>query len=185
MINAIKRILEDELNAIEIKKSWSSLNNVYATPQGIYGLVEFANIEKMENEWENCAAELATRVQAQLQNGIDNLRWDIYLIMLVDNNIPTLLRKVIENDRRYFKKIVINSRELDLNRLPFIFDFNITSIGAELLIQQESMFLKSLRNTLSDKSKKVFGEEFFDNGQNYSSVDIYNLLNQTKEAENQ
>ncbi|ANU26319.1 ABC-three component system middle component 1 [Planococcus versutus] len=182
MINLVKEILKEK-NAIEIEKKWINLDEVYILPQGIFGLVELRDTEELENKWESCALELATKVQGRLSDSFDYLRWDIYLILFVNSDTPTLVRKIIENDRRFFKKIVINNRESDTNRLPFVFDFSTPPNDSSLIIHQESMFLDSLKNILPHSVKKIFAEDFFENGPEYESIDIYKLLKNKKDAE--
>lgn len=182
MINLVKKILKEK-NAIEIERKWINLDKVYIFPQGIIGLAEFENYEYLERNWESCALELATKVQGKLPDSIDHLRWDIYLILFVNSDTTTLLRKKIENDRRFFKKIVINNKEIDTNRLPFVFEFNSLTKDSSKIIHQESMFFDSLKNTLSQSSKNLFGNDFFRTAQDYNSTDIYNLLKYKKDVE--
>ncbi|WP_420489008.1 ABC-three component system middle component 1, partial [Neobacillus vireti] len=82
-----------------------NINSVIASPKGIYGFVEFETEDELIQKWEDCSYELSTKVQAKLSEHLDNLRWDIYLILIVNSNISPLSRKVIENDRKFFKKI--------------------------------------------------------------------------------
>jgi hypothetical protein len=155
---------------------------VYASTQGIYAFVEIDNEEELTNRWEDCSYELATRVQAKLPNSIDNLRWDIYLIFFVNGTTTPLLRKLIENDRRFFKKIVFTNNELNLNRLPFMFDFIKHIENKGNIIFQDSMFLESLRGVLSENAINLLGESFFKNGEKLDSEGIYQILKQAEDV---
>jgi hypothetical protein len=179
VIEVIKEFLLEDIKAIELENDWINLDVVYASPQGIYGLVEIETEEELANQWEACSYELATRVQAKLPESLDNLRWDIYLIFLVRGNTSPLLRKLIENDRRFFKKIVVTKDEVNLNRLPFMFNFITHDAAKGSFIHQEYMFLNSLKSVLSQKAIDLLGEIFFENGEKLNSEDIYQLLKQT------
>ncbi|MBW3111596.1 hypothetical protein KYJ26_07130 [Bacillus sp. MCCB 382] len=176
MINLIKDFLVEELRAIELENDWINIDVVYASTQGIYGFVELENEVELTARWEECSYELATRVQAKLPNSIDNLRWDIYLIFLVNDITSPLQRKLIENDRRFFRKIVIPNNEVNLNRLPFMFDFIKQFQSKRLVIHQEKMFLNSLKSVLPESATRLLGESFFQNGEEIDSDGIYQLI---------
>ncbi|MEH7274707.1 hypothetical protein, partial [Neobacillus vireti] len=83
----------------------------------------------------------------------------------------------------FFKKIVISNNEVELHRLPFMFD-NMKNKNREtetdVIIHQEDMFLESLKNLLSDQAREMFGSDFFVNGDKFGSEEIYQLLKQNK-----
>lgn len=182
MIDLINNYLLDEIKAIKVERDWIKINSVYAAKQGIYGFVEYQTEQELIENWESCSYELATKIQARLPESIDNLRWDIYLIYLLNDSISPLIRKIIENDRRFFKKIVMSKKEMDLNRLPFMFDFSSKKDNVETVIHQDKIFLESLNNLLSEKGRRVLGEKLFELDDKFDSDKIYQVLNQKEEV---
>lgn len=185
MISKLEDYLLKKENTIKIEKDWIYIDSVIATPIGIYGFKTFQNEEELMDSWMDSCSELSTKVQANISNQLDNLRWDIYLIFFIENPISTSTRKIIENDKKFFKKIVISNNEIDQYRIPFILNILDDGIndesGAKSILPQENIFLTNLKSTLSGVALEMFGDEFFIDGDKFDAKKIYQLLKENKE----
>jgi len=156
-----------------INKEWQFLDFVYVSNKSIYGLKEFDTIDNLEDEWESCQMEFATRIQARLEDSYDGFRWDMYLIFFINEEVSSITRKHIENNRMYFRKIVISHNEIIEERLPFILSFN-DSFNA--FIYGHNHFLLKLEEELTNQEIGKIGRDFFSSENNHSEEEIYNLI---------
>lgn len=168
-------LINDE--GVVIDKEWSYIDEAVATPMGIYGFKKFKNEEELKRDWINCSYELSTKVQANLSEELDNFRWDIYLIFYVEDQISTINRKLIENDKKFFRKIVLNNFDKDIERVPFIFSGKKSENVQEVEIYIENLiFLKTLKETLDYSTIQILGEDFFE-AEDLNSDSLFLLLN--------
>ena len=99
---------------------------------------------------------------SRFSGALHDLRWDMYLVLAVaEGAVSDLLRKTIENDRLYFRKLVLAPDDTPhFDRLPFV----RIEPGQELVLFQESEFLEQLKARLSPAAVERLGEAFFANG---------------------
>ncbi len=136
------------------------LNAIYVSPEQIYGFIQFDNEDELRGGWEKAADELAVKLQSRLTQELKMLKWDIYLIIAVmQDQIDTSFRKLIENDRHYFRKIVITKNDAPyINRIPFVLD--LTS-NKELLIFNDNEFFEEFRECLKQSTLSKLPQDFF------------------------
>ncbi|WP_442602808.1 ABC-three component system middle component 1 [Paenibacillus sp. KN14-4R] len=136
------------------------LNAVCVSPERIYGFVQFETEAELRENWEKAADELAVKLQSRLIKELHMLKWDVYLIVIItQNQIDTSYRKLIENDRHYFRKIVITKNDAPyINRIPFVLD--LTS-NKELLIFNDNEFLEEFRECLQKSTLSKLPLDFF------------------------
>ena len=164
-------INKDEFLLIE--KEWQFLDNVYVSHKSIFGLKHFETIEQLMNEWERCQTEFASRVQGKLKHNYDGYRWDMYLVIYVDEELNLIDRKYLENDRLYFRKIVISKSEIVEERLPFRLTYT-DSFNSFLFAHDH--FLAKLKEQLSEDVIRRLDEDFFNVGNQLSEEQIFNLI---------
>ncbi|MGZ0043066.1 ABC-three component system middle component 1 [Paenibacillus ottowii] len=136
------------------------LNAVCVSPEQIYGFVQFETEAELRENWEKAADELAVKLQSRLVKELHMLKWDVYLIVIItQNQIDTSYRKLIENDRHYFRKIVITKNDAPyINRIPFVLD--LTS-NKELLIFNDNEFFEEFRECLKQSTLSKLPPDFF------------------------
>ena len=84
------------------------LTQIFGSPQQIFGIAIYENENLLKENWGKAGNEFAANIQSQLAGPLHNLKWDMYLILVVESNVENIeLCKQIENDRMYFKKIVL------------------------------------------------------------------------------
>ncbi|MFE5365776.1 ABC-three component system middle component 1, partial [Bacillus cereus] len=93
------------------------LDYLYVSHQGIYGLKTFKNVEELKKDWEYVQLEFATKIQRKLSGGVSDLRWDMYLVFYIEDEISINTRKIIENDKTFFRKLIITPNEIIENKL--------------------------------------------------------------------
>jgi|SRR5699024_9743360 len=162
MINDLYLLFE---NYKKFKKftrlEFSYLDKVYASPEQVFGIAFFETEDQLLENWEKAADELAVKIQGRLNGNLRDLKWDIYLILLI--NQPDILivnRKVIENDRRYFKKIILTTKDRPFsNKLPLTLDIHLED---ELIVFNDYHFLQELKNHLETEVIEKMGSRFFE-----------------------
>lgn len=135
---------------------------VYASPEQVFGIAVFPTEDHLRQGWKLATDELASQVQSRFSGALHDLRWDMYLVLAVaEGAVSDLLRKTIENDRLYFRKLVLAPDDTPhFDRLPFV----RIEPGQELVLFQESEFLEQLKARLSPAAVERLGEAFFANG---------------------
>lgn len=145
------------------------LDYVFATPQQIYGISIFENKNEVEKEWMNVSQEFAVRVQSQLNEELYNLKWDMYLILIIKDKVnDTELRKKIENDRMFFKKFVFSEDVADYEfQLPIRLSIQNSD---ELRTFSDYEFLNELNKIIPTEIKQRIDLDKFKN----QSIDSVN-----------
>ncbi|MBK5503249.1 hypothetical protein JFT97_01450 [Bacillus sp. TH12] len=123
---------------------------IFGSPQQIFGITVFEDENSLQRDWEKVSQEFAVRVQSQLVESLYDLKWDMYLILVVQKNIEDIeLCKRIENDRMYFKKIVIAENLGDLKRkIPVELELENSD---QLEVFSDIQFLEELRKVVSSE----------------------------------
>ncbi|MBL0389484.1 hypothetical protein JJB07_23340 [Tumebacillus sp. ITR2] len=170
MIEKLFRLLEEQRTGhgkfIKFTNmKFERLQAVYASPEQIYGVAVFGTEEEMQEGWEHAAEELSIQVQGQLKGRLTSLRWDMYLLLFVtDSNVRENVRKLIENDRMFFRKIVLTADDNLEECLPFSF-LSPTEGGLRgLTLFGEEQFLQEFKTKLSSKAVERLGAKFFAHG---------------------
>ena len=137
------------------------LDAVYASPEQIFGIALFETEDQLLERWEKSADELAVKIQGRLNGDLRDLKWDIYLILVVKQfDILTINRKVIENDRQYFKKIILTMKDHPFSqKLPLTLDIQLED---ELIVFNDYHFLQELKNHLVTDVIEIVGNDFFE-----------------------
>lgn len=109
MVNEVIEYFRKKDTFIEFQNTeLNLLKFVFGSPQQIFGIASIENENSLKSDWEKVSQEFAVRIQSQLVESLYNLKWDMYLILVVQTDIENIeFCKHIENDRMYFKKIVI------------------------------------------------------------------------------
>ncbi|HEU4962622.1 MAG TPA: ABC-three component system middle component 1 [Bacilli bacterium] len=133
---------------------------VYASPQHLYTLVHCASEQELQTRWENVAEHVAVTIQSRLTGALSDLRWDIYLLYVVEEpQITAALQKQIENDRRFCRKLVLAGEDgPDFARLPLFFE---VSEGQGGVMFAERDFLAEMKACLSAETAACLGDDFF------------------------
>ena len=163
MVEALLRIFDDQADFTRLEQfDLQSVQSVYASPEQVFGIAVYPTADHLRHGWEFATDELASQVQSRLNGALQDLRWDMYLVLAVaDGAVPDLLRKTIENDRLYFRKLVLAPDDAPLfDRLPF----QRIEPGQEVALFQEAEFLEQLKRRLSPAAAARLGEAFFAHG---------------------
>lgn len=125
------------------------LNYVFASPEKIFAIAVFEDEEILKSEWENASQEFAIRIQSQLVGPLYNLKWDLYLVLIVENDICDVeMCKKIEVDRKYFRKIILTKNLDDFQRkLPIELELGASD---QLEVYSDKQYLEELRKVVSD-----------------------------------
>ncbi|MEK4512822.1 ABC-three component system middle component 1 [Paenibacillus sp. FSL K6-2524] len=136
------------------------LNAVCVSTEQIYGFAQFETEAELRGNWEKAADELAVKLQSRLIKELHMLKWDVYLMVIItQNQIDTSYRKLIENDRHYFRKIVITKNDDPyINRIPFVLDL---TNNKELLIFNDNEFFEEFRECLQKSTLSKLPQDFF------------------------
>ncbi|PEB61978.1 hypothetical protein COM86_21705 [Priestia megaterium] len=152
---------------------FACLDSVYASPEQVYGIAIYENEEQLLENWEEAADELAVKVQSRLTGELMPLRWDMYLILLVkQHEIRANTRKKIENDRQYFRKILLSEKDYPFShKLPLILDIKPSN---KFILFDDHHFLEELKQYLSTGTIERIGQGFFEG--EYDQEDLYRML---------
>ncbi|PFX61617.1 hypothetical protein COL36_10435 [Bacillus wiedmannii] len=152
------------------------LDHLYISHQGIYGLKTFNNAEELEKNWDHVQLEFATKIQRRLNGIVSDLRWDMYLVFYIEDEISINTRKSIENDKTFFRKLIITPNEILENKLLLTLEIE----EEKDFIFENSQFLLEFEKTLTPQAKEKLKQDFFSKGQDYSDQDIYKLFSNRK-----
>lgn len=124
------------------------LKFVFGNPQQIFGIAVFKNEDCLKKDWKKVSEEFAVRIQSELIASLYNLKWDMYLILISQKNIEDIeLCKHIENDRMYFKKIILAKNLGEFQRkLPIELELDNSE---QLEVFSDKQFLDELRKVVS------------------------------------
>jgi hypothetical protein len=159
MLNALCELFEAPFARLQ-HLELDHVTAVYASPQQLFAIATYQNEEELQAEWQKAAHEVAYKIQGRLQGEHDQLRWDIYLLLLVtDNQVAPEVRKRIENDQRYFRKLVLTAADHPFaERLPFRF---AVKEQERVLLFEEGQFLQELKGCLSEAAVERLGDALF------------------------
>lgn len=136
----------------------SPFDGFFASAEQLYVIVQMQDEEHLLAAWEKTAEEVAVTVQSRLSGPWDDLRWDLYLLFLVDGQVSAGGRKRIENSRRFCRKLVLTAEDRPFaGRLPLFLELQ----APEGVLFTEGDFLRELRNCLPDRAVRRLGERFF------------------------
>ena len=140
-----------------------AIQAVFASPEQLYAIVTCATEAELGQRWESAAEQVAVTVQSRLSGRLADLRWDIYLLFVVEEGAAGPgLRKQIENNRRYCRKIVLTAEDRPLTaRLPLFLEVQESQQG---VLFDEGDFLKELRACLPEQVAARLGDDFFAKG---------------------
>ncbi|PEB50584.1 hypothetical protein CON65_18315 [Bacillus pseudomycoides] len=158
------------------------LDKVFVSNQGIYGIKVFKKVHDLLMDWEHAQSEFATKFQRKLSGIVDDLRWDMYLVLYIDEEISVAHRKSIEKNKMFFRKIILTPNEILGSSLSFILD--IPQKEGDFIFNH-AQFLDQLKSELQEESLHKLGEDFFNNGKKYSEQEIYKLFSLKKEENNE
>lgn len=132
-----------EFNQLEV----TSLKKIFGSPKQIFAIASFDDENQLQVGWQKASEEFAVRIQSQLVDTLYNLKWDMYLVLIVESEIQDKdLSKSIENDRRFFKKIVLTKNEKNFEKkLPIELDM-VNSDNLEFFSDRE--FLIELKKVI-------------------------------------
>jgi hypothetical protein len=141
-----------------------NIDLIYASTEQIFAISFFQDASILEAKWEDAAEELAVHVQSRLTGSYDAFRWDMYLILFVEaSTVPVELKVSIENNRYFFRKMVIESNKpADQNKLPIA--INRPSINSDekgFLFEQRD-FLQQLKTTLPNDIIQHLDDSLFE-----------------------
>ncbi|MFD6442536.1 ABC-three component system middle component 1 [Peribacillus sp. NPDC060186] len=136
------------------------INFVYASPEQLFGISTFETEDQLIDNWEHAADELAVKIQGRLSGELRSLKWDMYLILLVlKDEVQIENRKKIQNNRQYFKKIILTRGDYPFtDKLPITIDIKQEN---EFILFNDLHFLQELKSHLSQKTVERIGEDFF------------------------
>jgi hypothetical protein len=171
MISNLRLLFEEKGCFMKFKEiDFTYLNSVYASPEQIYGIAIYETEKQLLENWEQAADEFAVKIQSHLKGPLKVLRWDMYLIlMLTQGDIQVAIRKKIENDRLYFRKIILSEQDYPFtDKLPFLLNIDPNE---EFLMFNDLHFLQELKQCLTPKTVERIGQDFFEG--NFTEEDLY------------
>lgn len=149
MVDKVIEYLRERDDFIEFQNmELDLLDNVFGSPQYIFGIAQFEDEDSLKKNWKEVCQEFAVRIQSQLSGSLYNLKWDMYLLLVMKTNIGNLeLCKHIENDRMYFKKIVIAENLGEFQRkLPIEFEVDNSD---QLELFSDNQYLEELKKVIT------------------------------------
>ncbi|PWK13839.1 ABC-three component system middle component 1 [Tumebacillus permanentifrigoris] len=145
------------------------LQAVYASRQHLFAVAGYAGEVELLQNWNRAAHQLAFKVQRNMPLELDALRWDMYLLLFVDaDEVSAEVQKQIENNRFYFRKIVLTradlAEELLRDRLPLWFGDQQAGARPTAVWFEEAQFLRKLEESVEEDAARQLGADFFANG---------------------
>lgn len=163
MVDEVIEYFRERNNFTEFKKiELDLLELVFASPQQIFGIALFEDEDSLKRDWEKASQEFAVRIQSQLVDSLYNLKWDMYLILVMKTDIGNMeLCKYIENDRMYFKKIIIAKNLGEFQRkLPIEFELESSN---QLEVFSDKQYLDELRKVISLETANRLNFDLYEN----------------------
>ncbi|HFK1716340.1 ABC-three component system middle component 1 [Bacillus cereus] len=170
MVDGIIQYFRENDTFFEFKNmQFNWLKSVFSSPQQIFGIAVFEKEADLRRDWEKVSEEFAIKVQSRLEDSLYNLKWDMYLLLVVQNDsVDIELCKHIENNRMYFKKIVAAKNLGGFERkLPI--ELDIKNSG-QLEVFSDKQFLDELRKIVSSEVANRLDFELYER----HSIDITN-----------
>ena len=157
------------------------LEHIFGSPQQIFAIAVYENENLLKENWEKASNEFATSIQSQLTGTLHDLKWDMYLLLVVKSNVENIdYCKEIENNRTYFKKIILAENleefhrkvpiELELDNSDQVNFFSDEQYLLELkkIIPSEIADKLNLtifrNNTIEKATEEIFLDEFIVKG---------------------
>lgn len=143
---------------------------IYASPQHLFAIASYRSEAELLQNWSRAAHMLAFKVQRNMPLALDALRWDMYLLLVVEaEQVSAEVQKLIENNRFYFRKIVLSRDELEeeavlCDRLPLLFQedqLEVAEERASTLWFEERHFLQKLAESVGEEQVEQLGADFF------------------------
>ncbi|OAS23686.1 ABC-three component system middle component 1 [Paenibacillus oryzisoli] len=144
------------------------IDELYFSAQQIYGISCYESESQMAKQWERAAYQFAYRVQNQMPRELDDLRWDMYLVLYVDEIISNELKKRIESNRFFFRKIVLTHADLERlsEKLPLGFSINVQDQWPERLWFDDRHFLMQWQACVKGSTRERLDQALFQRGNN-------------------
>lgn len=163
MNHEIYTIFKDNKNFEELNYyDFEIIDKLFFSYDQLFAISVFETQEQLINEWKQAARELAFNVQSKLIDEWDGLRWDIYLILVTNESVSLENKKKIENNRSYFKKVIISKGDSSKGEFRE-FDSNfIVENNKGFQIFNEDDFLLELNGCLSEDAKNKLSKTNFD-----------------------
>lgn len=141
---------------------------LFFSTQQLFAVSSYETVSEMEQQWERAAHQLAHKIQNHLPLELNDLRWDMYLIVYINQDrISNELRRLIENNRFYFRKIILTRSDMKrlTEKLPVRFELPSSGMNSEnKLFFTDQQFLQELKGILSEKALHQLGGTFFSDG---------------------
>ncbi|WP_107841978.1 ABC-three component system middle component 1 [Metasolibacillus meyeri] len=172
MVDEVIKYFREKDKFIEFQNmQLNLLKFVFGNPQQIFGIVVFEGENWLKRDWRKACEEFAVRIQSELVASLYNLKWDMYLILISQTDIEDIeLCKHIENDRMYFKKIVL-ARNLEKfqRKLPIELELDDSN---QLEVFSDKQFLDELRKVVSSEVEKRLDFDIYEG----KSIDEVNKM---------
>ncbi|WP_054024820.1 ABC-three component system middle component 1 [Bacillus sp. FJAT-28004] len=143
------------------------IDALYFSAQQIFAVASYAAQSLLENHWERAAYQFAYRVQNQIPGELDDLRWDMYLVLFVDTQeVSNALKKRIESNRFFFRKIIITRSDLDRlsEKLPLGFQTALPEHQLERLWFHDRHFLQQWQSCVQETTNQRLNQALFQGG---------------------
>jgi hypothetical protein len=154
MLERVVALLEQQENLKRLSLEIRYIDSVFISPTQIIAVAkEFENENELIQNWNRAARQLAFRIQNNIPSEFDELRWDMYLILCANqSNLNSQTIKQIENNRYYFRKIVLCENDIDIlpERIPLTLQNNFNSKEMTLLFENDAFFQK-LKDVLNEE----------------------------------
>jgi hypothetical protein len=163
------------------------LHAVYASRQHLFAVAGYAGEAELLQNWNRAAHQLAFKVQRNMPLELDALRWDMYLLLFVDAEaVSAEVQKQIENNRFYFRKIVLTRADLAdeaflRDRLPLWFGVELEAVRPTAVWFEEAHFLRRLAECVDEDAAAQLGANFFADGVQ-DADDLLRLLGESVTA---
>ena len=181
MVNQVIPYFENNNTFIKFKNmKLNFLAEVFGSPQQIFGIAIYDNENLLRENWERAGTEFAVNIKSQLVGPLHNLKWDMYLILVVESNVKNIeLCKQIENDRMYFKKIVLAENLEEFHRkLPIELKLENSD---QLEFFSDKQFLVELKKSVSPEVAEKLDLTIFENYSiDEANATIFLELNKSK-----
>ncbi len=160
------------------------IEKIYATAEQMFIIATFSSAAELAATWENLNCLVAYELQSILEGDFDGLRWDIYLLLVIDNGEVSLeLARAIEGDRKFFRKIVITNHDDSMleDRLPVAFSIENDAIIENSKMFGDEHFFLHLKQCLSPQAVSRLGSSFFES-EKFSEKQIRHIFVDSMEA---
>lgn len=171
-VNDILSFIEPIDGFIRLKLiNYEFVNYVFASADQIIAISNFEDSKSLETHWEQAVIELAVNVQSRLEGDYDSLRWDVYMLFNIEDGVaPLELAVRIENDRRFFRKIIIDSsKSIEHSKLPILFLHATDNENGNYLFNNAD-FMEQLGNSLQGNARNLLSPLFYFKGEIDSKI---------------